>query len=443
MKGPRLIRSWHQLSGDLRIVGGIAATACTLLGAVPTHAETSFSGRSDTLLRIRESLGNKTDLRLYEYLQLSTVTGNKDGSATSLHIGGWGRVGEQQTYRDEDAEGDLQYGYISYQGAKNNMAINAGRQFVVEGVAAQRLDGLYVRNDFANGFAAAAFVGSPVNTDQSELEGDDFIYGGRISQGDNKHYSLGVSALKSFADGDRYREEEGVDIWLHPTNKLDITGRSNYNSLTSGWMEHNYAASYIPRDDLSLSVDIAKINYEDYFYRVTTSALSLRHGVLGTLDPKEKSLALGASAVYSPSKQVTVTADYRNYDYEIEESAQYYGGKIAYSAPQSFAAGISLHRMDGNASKLQYYETRIYASKKLGQTDVYADLINLRYDNRINDVKNSLSVSGGASCEISECLKVGANLDYSKNPYYDDEVQGLVKLTYIFDSKGAAEGREK
>lgn len=425
------------------MAGGIAAVACALLTAAPASAETSFSGKSDTLMRIRESLDNKTNFQLYEYLRLSTVSVDKDGSSTSLHIGGWGRLGDQQTFNGNDVEGDLQYGYISYQGAKNNLTINAGRQFVVEGVAAQRLDGLYVRSDFAGGFAAAAFVGSPVNTDEIELKGDDFVYGGRISQSNNKYYSLGVSALKSFADSAHYREEEGVDLWLHPLKQIDITGRSSYNSLTSGWMEHAYAVSYIPRDDLRLSVDLSNINYEDYFYRVTTSALSLKNGILGNLDPKEKLMAIGGSASWTPVENITVTADYRNYNYEIAKSANYFGGKIAYSVPQSYAAGISFHRMDGDVNKLKYYETRVYASKKLGRADVSLDFIDLYYDSKINDIKNTLYVVAASSYEISEALKIGVDIDYSRNPDFDNEVQGLVKLTYVFDSKRADEGRTK
>ena len=444
MKDQWLNRSWYNLPDTLRMAGGIAAAACALFAATPAaYAETSFSGRSGTLMRVRESLDNKTNFQLYEYLRLSTVSVHKDGSATSLHIGGWGRVGDQQTYDGDDVEGDLQYGYISYQGAQNNLAINAGRQFVVEGVAAQRLDGLYVRNDFAGGFAAAAFVGSPVNTEQSELKGDDFVYGGRISQSNNKYYTLGVSALKSFADDARYREEEGLDIWLHPTSQIDITGRSSYNSLTSGWMEHAYAASYIPRDDLRFSVNLSNINYEDYFYRVTTSALSLKNGILGTLDPKEKLMAIGGSTSWTPVKNITATADYRNYNYEVAKSANYFGGKIAYSMPQSYAAGISFHRMDGDVSKLKYYETRVYASKKLGRADVSLDFIDLYYDSKTNNIKNTLYVVAASSYEISEALKVGANIGYSRNPDFDNEVQGLVKLTYLFDSKRAAEGRTK
>jgi len=54
-----------------------------------------------------------------------------------------------------------------------------------------------------------------------------------------------------------------------------------------------------------------------------------------------------------------------------------------------------------------------------------------------------VTVAAAASYEINESLKVGADVDYSHNPDFDNEVKGLVKITYVFDSKRAAEGRAK
>ena len=53
----------------------------------------------------------------------------------------------------------------------------------------------------------------------------------------------------------------------HP--QLDLTGRSTYNSITSGWMEHSYAASYAPLTTLRLGADYSHINFKDYLASVT------------------------------------------------------------------------------------------------------------------------------------------------------------------------------
>ncbi|WP_240731854.1 hypothetical protein [Geobacter sp. FeAm09] len=391
----------------------------------------------------------KTDFRdsrnvypAYEYLRLSVADTDKDGGRTSLHVGGWlrGDLGDKSA-RDRYADADVQYGYLSYQGARNNFQINAGRQFVAEGVATERLDGLYLRNDFAAGFSAAAFIGSPVVTEPS-FKADDLLFGGRIVHSMPAYYSVGVSALKSFADSSRYREEEGIDLWLHPVKQLDITGRSSYNSLTNGWMEHAYAISCVPLDNLRLYGNLGNINYKDYFYRVTTSALSFTNRLI---DPNEQVMTLGGGLAYTPVKNFTIAADYKHHNYEIAQGADYYGGKLSYSRPRSLAAGFSVYRMDGKVDKLKYWEYRVFASKTLGKTDLALDVIDLNYDSTLsmNNVRNALTVAVAASHEINESLKVGADIDYSRNPDFDNEVKGLVKLTYVFDSKRVAEGRAK
>lgn len=433
------------VSSTLKTASCLAA-ACVLLTGTPVLAETAVFGQSDTILRMGQSTGENNLYPLYEYLRISAVNTEKNGSATSLHVGGWGRVDLADKTRGDYTDGDLQYGFISHQGAKNNLVINAGRQFVNEGVAAaQRLDGLYVHSDFAAGFGAAAYVGSPVITEPNRndpvLKADDFMFGGRITHSVNKYYTLGVSALRSFdSQGGVYREEEGLDVWVHPIKQVDITGRSAYNSVTEGWMEHAYAVSYSPMDSLRLAADYSYIGYRDYFYRVTTSALSY---LAGDLDQNEELSAFGAKVSYTtPIKNLSVAADYKHFNYEIAKTAHYYGGNATYALPDSFMAGFSLHRMDGKTDRLNFLEFRAFASKKIAQLNLALDFINLNYDERMSGLRNVYTIAGAASYDVNEKLKVAADVDYSKNPDFDNEVKGLVKLTYAFDTQ-RAEGRSK
>lgn len=435
----------YKVPGSIKLASCAVAVFGTLVAGSPVMAETAVFGQSDTILRMGRSdfEGSKNFFPAYEYLRLSVVSAEKDGSATSFHFGGWARgdLGDKSA-RDRYTDADVQYGYVSYQAAKNNFMLNAGRQFVTEGVAAQKLDGIYARSDFAAGFGAAAFLGSPAVTEPN-YSADDFVFGGRISHSMNKYYTLGVSALKSFADdGKVYREEEGLDLWLHPLKQVDVTGRSTYNSVTNGWMEHAYTLSYTPLDSLRLSVDLSNINYKDYFYKVTTSALVFNPLTNG-IDPNEKVLALGGSVAYTPIQNLSVAADFKNYNYDIAKSANYFGGKVTYSLPESFAAGFSVHRMDGNTDKLDFYEYRVFASKKISHLDLAVDFTDVNYDARVNGIRNTYSVAGAVSYEINRKVKLGADVDYSKNPDFDNEVKGLVKLTYAFDTRRIAEGGSK
>jgi len=376
---------------------------------------------------------------LYEYLDLSATNPLGDYGSLSFRAGGWGRFDLAESSTDKSTESAFQYGYLSYRGNKNNLLVNAGRLVVTEGVAAGRLDGLHVRGDLGAGFGAGAFVGSPVVTEPN-LEGGDITYGGRIGHSIPKYYSVGLSYVRTDLSGSQLQEEEGLDLWLHPWSPLDVVGRSSYNSITDDWMEHSYTISYNLLKSLRISADVSYINYKAYFYYVTTSALSLTSGLL---DPDETVLTLGGSIDFSPINNLTLTADYKNYDYDIAGTARYYGGKVAFSLPKAIIAGLSVHRMDGENSKLRFDEYRVFASKGLGKADLTVDFFHVRYDQSIAGVDKTYSASAALSYAFTENFKVAADVNYLQDTQFDNAVTAFFKVTYNLDRKFGAEGRAK
>jgi hypothetical protein len=405
-------------------------------------ADILVSGESSTIVRMGSTTDNKNLYPAYEYFRMGLSNKLSDGSTLGLYMGAWGRADLADRSTSKYTDTDLQYFYASYRAAKSNAVVNLGRQFVTEGIAAERIDGLYARSDFASGLNASAFIGQPVITEpnQPQYKGADLVYGARVSHSMPNLYTIGVSALKSEADqNSQYREEEGIDLWFHPMQMVDLTGRSSYNSLTSGWMEHAYTLTLAPLTNLKISSNFTNINYTDYYYNMTTSALSLNNGFI---TPGDALLALGIGASYTFLKDFTASADFKNYNYDIAGSANYYGGKLTFSSPEIITAGIGYHRMEGENDRLRYNEWRLYALKKLGHFDMSADFIDIHFDKSINGVTDSYTVTGSAGYEINEKLKVGADLEYSGNPEYYRELKGLVKLTYMFDTK-FSDGRGK
>ena len=98
--------------------------------------------------------------------------------------------------------------------------------------------------------------------------------------------------------------------------------------------------------------------------------------------------------------------------------------------------------MDGQTDNLRYYEYRAYAYKNFKKTDLAVDLLTVTYDTEINSVKNAYSASLAGGYSLTPALKVGADIEYSKNPFFDKDVRGLVKLVYNFDYVPAARGRK-
>ncbi|MDD2898520.1 MAG: hypothetical protein PHI31_07380 [Desulfuromonadaceae bacterium] len=424
---------------------GIAVMASALLWSTPLIAsDYSFSGESNTIFRMRKTIDKKNLFPAYEYLRLNMTDNRSDGSGVSFYFGAWGRADLRDKSSDSSTDAELQYAYLTYRAPKNNTVVSIGRQFISEGVAAEQVDGLYLRNDFAYGIGTAAFFGNSVITEPT-YQGGTTVYGTRVSQTDKKYYTVGLSALKSEYDNNsRYREEEGLDLWVRPLQQVDLTGRSSYNSITNGWMEHSYAVSYAPFSTLRFGTDFSRINFKDYMATVTTAALSVYNPVLTPfLTSKQEQTAVGVKASYTGIKNLAVAADYKFYSYNQTGDASYFGGKASYTFPEELLIGAGFHRMDGETDKLRYLELRAFASKKIGHADLTVDGLMVSYDKDINGIKNSYSITGAAGYEVNQKLKIGADIEYSKNPDFDNELRALVKAIYTFDTKFAAEGGSK
>lgn len=400
------------------------------------HAAANIAGTSNTYLRSSETVDGSNLLPLYEYLDFSVQ--NLGTESVSVHFGGWLRYDLRDDTFGKNKNSDLQYGYVSYARKTGNAVVNLGRVMVFEGVAAERVDGIYARTDVKGGFGIAAFGGAPVETNIN-LPGNDTIYGGRISHQYAGLYTIGASYLKEDKNSDTFREEAGVDLWIRPVNKVELSGRSSYNTQTTGWMENSYYLILGPFDKLRVNAEASWINYEDYFSAATNNALKLSPG--GPLDPREKLNILGPELFYAINNNWAVSADYKKYEYDIAGSANFYGARASYTMPKSFSAGISLHRMDGDTDRLKYDEYRIYAAKRIDKMNIAVDLLDVNYKEDINNVSNAYSAALAAGYDMTQKLKLGADVEYSKNPDFDKDVRIFLKLIYRFGaSLGNREG---
>jgi hypothetical protein len=399
----------------------------------PTAARAvSLSGDSSTYLQSREAADSSKILGAYEYLDFAIQ--NIGSETISFHTGGWLRYDLQTEEFGKKSNSDLQYSYLSIKSKTDNTIVNLGRVMVFEGVATERVDGVYARTDLKYGFGLSAYGGSPVETN-IDLPGNNIIYGGRLSHKLGDLYQIGISALKEEKNSADYRKEEGIDIWAHPFSKVDITGRSSYNEITKGWMEHTYVLMLGPFKNLRFDTTASWINYDDYFFQATTSALSVLTGIIPA---GEKVQILGEAASYAVTDKVLITADYKNFDYTVQGTANYYGGTVKYSRPDWGGAGIGYHRMEGETDRLKYNEYRVYGYKKIVKLDVTADVIDVNYASAINGVKDAYSVALAAQYDITEAWKLGADVEYSHNPDFDRDTRVFFKLLYHFGSKGGA-----
>lgn len=407
----------------------------SFLAAFPVMSSAaSMAGESRTYMQLRETADGSDLLPLYEYLDFSV----RDlGSETiSLHFGGWARYDlMDESFGDDNYRSEVQYLYLSLRGETGNTIVNLGRIMVFEGVAAERADGIYAHTDLPANFGVSAYYGAPVETGIGKL-GSNSVYGGRLSHQSADIYQIGVSYLKEEKDNSELREEEGIDLWLHPVNKVDIVGKSVYNSDTSGWREHTYNLILSPFEKLRLTTEASWINYEDYFTGATLSAFSFQPSALNS---GEGVRILGEDVALSLTDTMKVSVDYKTYDYDIAGNARYYGGALKYAVADSGEAGLTIHRMDGDTDRHKYTEYRLYGLKKINKMDITLDLMAVSYDTPISGEDDAYSASMIAGYNLTEKLRMGADIMYGKNPDFDEDVRVFFKAIYSFDF-GSGEG---
>src|SRR3990172_3033576 len=128
----------------------------------------------------------------------------------------------------------------------------------------------------------------------------------------------------------------------------------------------------------------------------------------------------------------TVSADYRNFSYDIAGNADYYGGLLIYNFLKNAGAGLGYHRMDGDSDRLKYHEYRAFVHGKMGKTDVTVDYFLVSYDREVDTVKHSSSASLACGHDFTDSFRIGADLEYSRNPLFHKELKAFLKLIYTF-----------
>jgi len=395
----------------------------------------SITGESSTYMQSRQSAEGSKELPLYEYLNFAVQDMGKE--TISFQFGGWLRYDLKKNNDDPDlsrTNNDLSYAYLHYRGNSANTVFNLGRVMVFEGVASERVDGIYARTDLAKNFGVSVFGGSPAETG-TDLPGNKNIYGARLSHQAPGLYQIGLSALQEQKDSADFRKEEGIDLWVRPVNKVELLGKSRYNGITSAWSDHSYFIVLGPFDKVTLNTDLSQINYKDYFTGTTSSVFRFDPLVI---DRNEKVSIVGEQVAFRATDRVSLSVDYKTYSYEIAGKAAYSGGAVGYALEKALGAGFSLHKMDGDTTGLRYTEYRVYGYNKAGKTDIALDLLLVAYGAEINGVKEARSVTLGAAYELSEKMKLGADVEYSSNPDFDKDIRTFVKLSYKFDIASSA-----
>lgn len=419
-------------------------------------AESSVDSAS--ILRVRQDARTGFDTRtLIPLTQFVSIDLDKMGDGNlSAHLYGWGRLdlGDNEDSLDHSGRlnGSLSYGFLQYRFAYANARARAGRIVVTEGIINEQLDGLSARTDLPYGFGISAFGGAPVKTvhlpDAGTDGKGDGILGGRLSYRYKGRLELGLAGIyesrSEAPDTPRALEGSfgshrlvGADLWLAPHSMLQLSGRSSYNTETGNLAEHSYLLQVTPRKELVLSASFDQHNDRDYFYSSLLFANMLRE--LG-----QESRAAGGSVSYTLGKTELI-GDFKHYSRDTGK-AQRLGGELRSTPLEGVRTGVGYHYLRSNSDfalagsdSASFHELRAWVLRDSQGCFAALDAVGYFFKRPIENRERAWELLGSLGYHLTPSLELSGDLSYGQNPLYDDELKGLVRVTYNMDTaKGAS-----
>ena len=415
------------------------AILLTVAPSVALGSEVHF--QSDTLLSVFQRNTNTekdaTVLPGYEYLQFDAGALGEEDHGLSFHLYGWGRADlANSDYFDDSTAGKLLYGYLEYSLPVNRFDLRLGRQYVFEGVANEAVDGLRVSSDLGDYFSLSLYGGQPVALDTDNGRSGDSIWGGRLAHHYQNKYTLGLSYKSIINDSTTVEKLVGVDLSASLPAHMNFYGYSSYNSETSGWAEQNYELR-IPVASVLFKPYFQHFAYKDYFGTGANAIGPFRYLAL----TDEALSAYGLDAIWSVNEEWTLTAKAKFFDYDQKDNAATYSAQLAWHGDKSQYGGEVGRTVADKTAGNDYTLVRLFGYCE-AMADTYwvdfvsSDVLLAYYDEAIYGKDSSVFVSLGTGKHfLNDALEVKISGDYSRDPYFDNDLRGTLSFAYVYDHK--------
>lgn len=409
-------------------------------GGRAAAADLSLVSRSYLLVQERDDgTGGKDRFTpFYEYV--SGEAAGLGGTPVSFHFQGWGRLGEQELV-DGSVAGDLGAAYLEYRHPTGNAEARLGRFFLVEGGAAEVIDGAHARGTFGPGIGLAAFAGKPVELTIGGVGTGRSIYGGRASFARAGIVEAGLTYLAEQGDFPKNdgsvddREIVGGDLWALPLPTIELTGLMLYNLSTEGFARQRYAVRMAPFGGVDLSVGYEYYGYQDLFHPALNPAF--RTTVAG-FDNNDKVRVLFAMVDWELVEGLTLEGAARDIRHDKDDPGNAVRGEIGarYAIPQAkVLVGISVAGVTADRNEDEYGEFRAFVTATPADWRLSLDALTQRYNSEFSDAvgrKDAWQVVGAAGRQLLPNLHVAGDLTYTNSPRLHEDYAGLVRLTYTF-----------
>jgi hypothetical protein len=367
----------------------------------------------------------------YEYLGVDYIT---DVQGLSFHGYGWGRLnlGDDGYFPDEN-EGEILYGYLEYRHDASKTSVMLGRHHLYSGVSNVSLDGLSMRAALGTNFNLSLYGGSPISLSEDGRVGDS-VWGGRISNYRSGLYELGLSYKLVQNDDSDDDEKLGVDVSLNLPHAIGFNGYSTLNLLTDSWAEHSYEMQ-IPAGTFQFRPFLRLFQYDDYFSTSNTTPDPFKF--LATTG--EELTTIGAEVDWFGAPTYEVNLKLKDIEYDLrQDSSQYVSALVIKHLQDLCQVGFELGNMFGHTAETDYFLGRTFVywnrlPESLPLEFISADLVYVGYREDIYGQDNSTFISlGTGKTFLEKALALKFSLDYSKDPYFDNDLRAMLVAEYTF-----------
>ena len=436
------------------------------LAALPAVAVAETSVDSTTLLRFFQDthtgFETKTFVPATEFLGVD-LDKLGDGNL-SAHLYGWGRLDLADHYitpgqAESSMDGRLTYGYLQYRFKAANAQARAGRFFIHEGIINEQVDGASARTDLPYGFGVSAFGGATVHTahlqgENSDGKGDgsfggrvNYRYGGLLELGLAGVYESRAPVMTDPTLAGRFGDHRliGGDLWFAPHRMLQLMGHTSYNTETQGVAEQSYLLQVKPIADLVLAGEFNEYHDRDMFF--SSALFAGMPSMLNGNNLNQQSRSFGGSASYSLDGKTELLADLKHYTRDIGK-ADRFGGEVRYTLPDGqLRAGLGYHYLrsspefaiiPSSSASGSFQELRLFGMRDTKSYFASLDLIDYLFKKEIDNKESAFEMAGSLGYHLTPSLALSGDLSYGSNPQYNDELKGLLRLTYTtkIDAKG-------
>ena len=416
-----------------RLLLGLCSAALLLLlpAVLPAPcraADITLSSQTYLLFYEREVVGGEKNkyAPLYEYL--SGDASNLGGKPVAFHFYGWGRLDLADDTDDQGSGGEIGSAYFQYLHPTGNAEMRLGRFFFTEGVAAEILDGVFLKTTTPTGFGLSLYGGVPVEKSITSTDTGDSLYGGRVFYARKGFAEIGFTYLMEKGDFQgEDREILGGDLWVRPFTPVELLGRIAYNNATSGIAQQRYVLRLTPVTKLEVAVGYENYNYKDLFQTSLNSAF-----LSPSLDNTDEVQSVFAVVDYLITEGLTVEVGAKSIRHDRDDPGDAtradLGFRYAYNDRKD-VAGLSAAVVSADRDENEYQEYRAFATYTSGIWRFTLDALTHQYKEAINGVKNAYQVVGSAGWQVMPNLKVSGDLTYTRSPQFSKDYAGLIRAS--------------